>query len=165
MHTQELHQQQNHGQGKTGDREHTQEGQALAIPEEGSSSTELTGKQLDARKPEDRAELLAILEKGLTHDPEDMDCLDYKAWLLKRDERIDEALAIYLKLEALPRHYLTVEQNLAEIYYKDLYKNADKALHYYRMMQERSGFGLNRANVSCAALDMRMQASVTCSIC
>ena len=100
--------------------------------------TELTGKQLDARKPEDRAELLAILEKGLTHDPEDMDCLDYKAWLLKRDERIDEALAIYLKLEALPRHYLTVEQNLAEIYYKDLYKNADKALHYYRMMQERS---------------------------
>ena len=99
--------------------------------------TELTGKQRDARKPEDRAELLAILEKGLAHDPKDMDCLDYKAWLLKRDEKLDEALEIYRMLEAMPRHYLTVEQNLAEIYYKNLNKNAEKALHYYLMMLER----------------------------
>lgn len=86
------------------------------------------------RKPEDRPELLAMLEKGLGYDPDDEECLDYKAWLLARENRVEEALAIYHKLETIPNHPLNVERELAQLYYKDLGKNAEKALHYYQML-------------------------------
>lgn len=96
--------------------------------------TELLAEHRDARKEEDRAELLAVLEQGLAYDEDDPDCMDYKAWLLKRDGRCDEALALYHRLEALPRRSLNVERELAELYYRDLTHNADKALHYYQML-------------------------------
>ena len=100
--------------------------------------TVLLAEKRDARKEEDRAELLAVLDKGLAHNGNDPDCMDYKAWLLKRDKRYDEALELYHKLEAIPRRTLGVEQELAELYYRDLTHNADKALHYYQMLLDNN---------------------------
>lgn len=96
--------------------------------------TVLTANNLDARKPEDRNTLLEILEKALALDAEHEDCLDYKAWLLKRDGKLDEALNIYKQLEAKPGHSLNTDLGIAQIYYNDLGANADKALHYYRLL-------------------------------
>lgn len=96
----------------------------------------LEAEYLDAGKSEDRAKMLDLAEKGLSYDENDIPCLDYKAWLLKRDGRRDEALAIYLRLEGIPRRSMNVEEELAELYYKDLDHDADKALHYYKMLLE-----------------------------
>lgn len=98
----------------------------------------LEAEHLDAGKSEDRAKMLELAEKGLAHDENDFSCLDYKAWLLKRDGRRDEALAIYHRLEAVPRRSMNVEKELAELYYKDLSRDADKALHYYKMLLEQN---------------------------
>lgn len=99
--------------------------------------TVLEAEGRDARNPEDRAELMAILDKGLAHDGDDMNCLDYKAWLLKQEGRVDESLALYHKLEAMPHHSLNVERELAALYYKDRVHFADRALHYYRLVLEQ----------------------------
>lgn len=96
----------------------------------------LLGAKRDCRVEEQRHELLDVLEKGLSHNPDDFDCLDYKAWLLKRDKQFDEALEIYQKLERSPRHSLSIERELAELYYRDLSINADKALHYYQILSD-----------------------------
>ena len=97
----------------------------------------LEAEHLDAGKSEDRAKMLELAEKGLSYNENDFPCLDYKAWLLKRDGRRDEALAIYHQLEAVPRRSMNVEEELAELYYKDLDRDADKALHYYKMLLEQ----------------------------
>ena len=97
----------------------------------------LEAEHLDAGKSEDRAKMLALVEKGLSHDENDFPCLDYKAWLLKRDGRREEALAIYHRLEAVPRRNMGVEEELAELYYQDLDRDADKALHYYELLLEQ----------------------------
>lgn len=96
----------------------------------------LEAENLDARKKEDRAHMLVLAEKGLAHEENNLACLDYKAWLLKRDGRMEEALEIYLQLEKRPRRTLNVEEELAEIYYDDLDRHADKALHYYTLLIE-----------------------------
>ena len=93
-------------------------------------------EHLDAGKSEDRAKMLALAEKGLSHDENDLPCLDYKAWLLKRDGKREEALTIYHRLEKFSRRSMSVEEELAEIYYQDLDHDADKALHYYQMLLE-----------------------------
>ena len=98
----------------------------------------LMGNQRDAGKKADRDELLAILDKALAQNKNDMDCLDFKAWLLKRGGQTQEALELYLQLEAHPRHPLSVEHNLAELYYQDLARNAPKALHYYEFVLARN---------------------------
>ena len=97
----------------------------------------LEAGHLDAGKREDRARMLELAEKGLSYDENDFPCLDYKAWLLKRDGRREEALAIYHRLEGVPRRSMNVEQELAELYYQDLDRDADKALHYYEMLIEQ----------------------------
>lgn len=95
----------------------------------------LTGGKLDSDKAEDRKQLLDILEKGLAADKDDEDCTDYKAWLLKRSRENDaEAIELYHKLEQLPRHNISVERSLAELYYRDLVHNAEPALKYYRWL-------------------------------
>ena len=96
----------------------------------------LEGEKLDARKAEDRAHMLELADKGLAHDGDDAACLDYKAWLLKRDGRLDEALELYLRLEKKPRRTLNVEEEIAEIYYDDLDRNAAEALRYYNLLIE-----------------------------
>lgn len=103
--------------------------------------TTLIGDDLDANKPEDREQMLALLEKGLSHDPEDVYCLDYKAWLYKKAERNEEAIELYHRIEKRPRRSLNVEKELAELYYRDLAHHADKALHYYQMLLEEEETG------------------------
>ena len=94
----------------------------------------LEAEHLDANKGEDRAKMLEMVEKGLSHNENDPPCLDYKAWLLNRDGQREEALVIYHRLEALPRRSMDVELELARIYYNDLNHDADKALHYYKIL-------------------------------
>ena len=115
----------------------------------------LEAEHLDAGKSEDRAKMLELAEKGLSYNENDFPCLDYKAWLLKRDGRRDEALAIYHQLEAVPRRSMNVEEELAELYYKDLDHDADKALHYYKLLienDERPAY-LFYAGTCCKYLD------------
>ena len=92
--------------------------------------------RLDMNKQEDRDKLMAIVEKGLKHDPDDPNCTEYKAWLHKRNGEVKQSLALYHKLEKHPYHPKAVEHNLAELYYKDLKRNADQALHYYKYLIE-----------------------------
>ncbi|MBQ4344043.1 MAG: tetratricopeptide repeat protein [Erysipelotrichaceae bacterium] len=98
----------------------------------------LEAEKLDANKSEDRAKMLELAEKGLSYDENDFSCLDYKAWLLKRDGQREEALAIYHRLEAVPRRSMNVEEELAQLYYNDLNRDADKALHYYKKLLANS---------------------------
>ena len=97
----------------------------------------LEAEHLDAGKSEDRAKMLELADKGLSYNENDFACLDYKAWLLKRDGRREEAISIYRRLEPVPRRSMSVERELAELYYKDLNSDADKALHYYKLLLEQ----------------------------
>ncbi len=98
----------------------------------------LSGKKLNMKKPEDRAAMMQMLEKCLEFDPEHEEALDYKAWLLRREGKTGEALAIYRRLEERPVHSLNVELGLAQVYYDDLEGHADKALRYYlRLLNHR----------------------------
>lgn len=99
----------------------------------------LEAASLDANKSEDRARMLALADKGLSHDENDLPCLDYKAWLLKRDGKRQEAIDIYLRLEKEQRRSMEVERELAELYYENLSRDADKSLHYYRLLLENEG--------------------------
>lgn len=103
----------------------------------------LEAEHLDANKAEDRAKMLALTDKALSYDENDLPSLDYKAWLLKRDGKRDEAIAIYLRLEKESRRNMGVEEELAELYYADLNRDADKALHYYKLLlanEERTAY-------------------------
>ena len=97
----------------------------------------LEAEHLDARKAEDRQKMLSIADAGLKHKEDDFPLLDYKAWLLKRDGQKEEALAIYHRLEQVPRRSMSVEQELAELYYSDLDATADKALYYYEKLLQQ----------------------------
>ncbi|MCQ2500102.1 MAG: tetratricopeptide repeat protein [Lachnospiraceae bacterium] len=90
----------------------------------------------DAKKDYSRDDLHALLDKGLAADPEDFDCLEYKAWLFGRDDRNTEAIEIYLQLEKRPRRNLYVEKQLAELYYDERFDYADLALKYESMLEE-----------------------------
>ena len=115
----------------------------------------MEAEHLDAGKHEDRVKMLELAEKGLAYNKNDFPCLDYKAWLLKRDGQREEALAIYHQLEAVPRRSMNVEEELAELYYKDLDHDADKALHYYKMLleQDEQPVYLFYAGTCCRYLD------------
>lgn len=94
----------------------------------------LEAAQLDAREKADRQKMLSIAEKGLAWKEDDLPLLDYKAWLLKRDGQRDAALELYHRLEQFQPHPLSVEQELAELYYEDLDTDAHKARHYYQLL-------------------------------
>ena len=120
----------------------------------------LEAEHLDAGKHEDRVKMLDLAEKGLAYNKNDYPCLDYKAWLLKRDGQREEALAIYHQLESVPRRSMNVEEELAELYYKDLNRDADKALHYYKMLieQDEQPAYLFYAGTCCRYLDLYEEA-------
>ncbi len=98
----------------------------------------LEGEKLDATKAEDRTKMLALAEKSLSYNENNYPCLDYKAWLLKRDDQREAALELYHRLETISRRTMNVEQELAELYYKDLSRDADKSLHYYKLLLEEN---------------------------
>ena len=94
----------------------------------------LTADVKDAKEDYSRDDLLALLEKGLAARPNDDDCTEYKAWLLKKEERNEESIALFERLAAKPHRGLFPERNLAELYYRDLQHNAPSALKYYEML-------------------------------
>ena len=93
----------------------------------------LMGKQMDEDRKEDREILLTVLEKGLNQDKFHEDCLGYKAWLLRKDGRLDEAVAMYRSLRTP-----SAQLKLAELYYGDLNRYAAEALACYEeLLQQR----------------------------
>lgn len=91
--------------------------------------TVLMGGQMNANRKEDRDILLAVVEKGLAADKYDENCLAYKAWLLRKDGRLDEAIAMYRSLNTP-----AAEMKLAELYFNDLNRHAAQALECYEKM-------------------------------
>ena len=90
----------------------------------------------DAKEDYSRGDLIATLDKGLECDPKNWDCLEYKGWLLKKDRRNDEAIAIFEGLAARPHRGVYPEKQLAELYYRDLSHRAPEALKYYEILIE-----------------------------
>lgn len=86
----------------------------------------IMGKKSGHKTKEDRDILIDMLDKGLSHDPHDMDCLDYKAWLLQRNDRLADAIAIYKDLP-LP----DARRKLADLYFEDLRTYGHEALAIY----------------------------------
>ena len=97
----------------------------------------IMGRQMDPRQEEDSDILVSVLQKGLAYDEQDEDCLDYMAWLFKQSGRVEEGLGVYHDLEAKQPHSLAVESNLADLYYTEVSKYAEKALEYYEFLMER----------------------------
>ncbi|GEM_PF-1773251 len=93
----------------------------------------------DARGDYSRTDILELLEKGIAADPECFDCIEYKAWLLRKEDHFDESLALYKKLEAMPRNNHYIETQLADMYSDDAYHSAGKALEYYKLLEEEQG--------------------------
>ena len=91
----------------------------------------LMGDQMDLDREEDREVLLATVEKGLTLDPQDADCLAYKAWLLKQSGQIREAMDMYRALEEKNPRAMTGQRGLAELYYEYVHLYAAEALEYF----------------------------------
>lgn len=91
----------------------------------------LMGDQMDVDKEEDREVLLATVEKGLSYDPQDEDCLAYKAWLLKQSGQIREAMDMYRALEEKNPHAPTGQRGLAELYYEYVHLYAQEGLEYF----------------------------------
>lgn len=81
--------------------------------------------------------LLSLLDKGLAEEPASRECLDYKAWLLKQDGKLQEALDLYLAQLEKPYHLPFVERGLARVYYEDLEQWADKSLACYEKLLEK----------------------------
>ena len=77
---------------------------------------------------------LTILNKGLELDPNDIDCLSFKAWLLMRLDQTEEAIEAYERLVDLPHTGVEPERALAQLYSKSAERNADKALKYSELV-------------------------------
>ena len=86
----------------------------------------LMGKQMDDNKKEDREILMTVLEKGLAQDKYHEDCLGYKAWLLQKDGKLEQAVGMYRSLRTP-----SAQLKLAELYYGDLSRYAAEALACY----------------------------------
>lgn len=96
----------------------------------------LTGNQLDVGQEINRKTVLEIIDKGLSFNEQDRELLYYKAWVLKKGGLLEQALAIYQALEEKNDHSDVVLRGIADIYYEDLNRHADKALTYYERLLE-----------------------------
>lgn len=98
----------------------------------------LTSKKMGNLDEEKIEQLIAILDRGLKFDKVDIDCLDYKAWLVtKQKNKTEEAIELYHTLENYLENNRNIERQLADLYYRNVSKNADKALHYYKLLLAR----------------------------
>ena len=76
------------------------------------------------------------IDKGIAVNPNDIQCLFYKAWLLRQVEDIEGALELYDKMESFPNHPISIERGKAATYYADLIKYAAEAKEYYEKVQK-----------------------------
>ena len=94
----------------------------------------LTGNQMDASREGNRNRVLELINKGLAYNEQDTDLLAYKAWILKQDGLMDDAIAMYRALaEKNPKSTIAL-RGMAELYYEDLHNYADKALSCYEKL-------------------------------
>lgn len=92
----------------------------------------LSGKQSGHNRQEDRDMLLAMLDKGLSHDPHDLNCLRYKTWLLSHSGRLGEAIDLLR-----PFNTPSIRRELADLYFEDLDTYAAEALEIYSGILEQ----------------------------
>ncbi|MBQ6454104.1 MAG: tetratricopeptide repeat protein, partial [Coriobacteriales bacterium] len=86
--------------------------------------------ELEEGKKEPR-EILDLVEKGLKAKDDYLPLLNYRAFLLRKLERYQEALDAYLKIKELAPNHRTANQRIANLYY-DEFDEYEKALTYYR---------------------------------
>ena len=99
----------------------------------------LRGEKLNGNIKEDRDIMMELAEKGLKCNPKHKGLLDYKAWLLSKEKKYDESLAIYKELAQAVNHPVSVDAHIGYIYYQDLEHKADLALEYYLKSLDRNG--------------------------
>lgn len=80
-------------------------------------------------------DLIALLDRGLAEDAYDEDCLSYKAWLLSRAGRVEEAIEMYRTILARTGQQ-SIAYGLAEIYSQNLPRYAEEAFRYYQTQLE-----------------------------
>ncbi len=97
----------------------------------------LTGNSLDLRNTQNRDTVLQLVDKGLDAYSQDPDLLAYKAWVLKKGDLPEDAIAMYKALLEKNAESEIALRGLADIYYEDLDRNADKALTYYEKLLEK----------------------------
>lgn len=96
----------------------------------------LTGNQTDVTQEKNRNTVLEIVDKGLAYNEQDTDLLSYKAWVLKKGGKRDNAIEMYRKvLEKNPDSAVAL-RGIADLYYENLKKNAPIALSYYERLLE-----------------------------
>ena len=94
----------------------------------------LTGNQLDLKRDGNRLVVLEIVDKGLSHNDQDTDLLAYKAWILKKAGKLDDAIEMYRKVAEKNPVSSVALRGIADLYYENLNKNAEAALEYYEML-------------------------------
>lgn len=94
------------------------------------------GSDKDANEQHVRDELFEIIEKGLAFNPENYNLLDYKVWLLRKENRRDEALEILFALmEKYPKN-MSVPYQIGDIYYDGDDNDIKEAARYLRIAYE-----------------------------
>lgn len=96
----------------------------------------LTGNQMDVSQENNRKTVLDIVDKGLTYNEQDTDLLSYKAWVLEKGGLQEEAIEMYRALEAKNPNHAVALRGIADLYYKNLNRNAGEALTYYEKLLE-----------------------------
>lgn len=86
----------------------------------------IMGDRSENKTKDDTDALFATLEKGLAQDPNDSDCLNYKAWLLRRTGRLSEAIELYQT-----KPILNARRKLADTYFDDQDTYGREALALY----------------------------------
>lgn len=94
----------------------------------------ITGNQLNLHEESNRNTVLELVDKGLSHNAQDQDLLDYKAWVLKQAGLLDEAISMYRAMVEKNPYSVAALRGLADLYYDNLNRYAGEALTYYEML-------------------------------
>lgn len=78
--------------------------------------------------------VLELIEKGLALYGQDRDLLNYKAWVLTKSGRPEDAIAMYRQLLQENPQSVTALRGLADLYYEDLSRYAKEALACYEAL-------------------------------
>ena len=90
-------------------------------------------EKMDEDSESDRKILLDMVQKGLDKDRYHEDCLRYKAWLLQRSGKLDEAIEMYRSLKTPG-----ARRALADLYFEDQDTYGQEALAAYEeLLRER----------------------------
>ena len=99
----------------------------------------IRGDSLNGNKEEDRNIMMELADKGLECNSSNRALMDYKAWLLVKAEKYDEALKMYKELAENPRHPASVDSQIGFIYYQDLKHHCRDSLQWYLKSLEKNG--------------------------